>query len=227
MSIDFEFSKFASDYERHNIVQEEVADELIGLVKGEPRRILDLGCGRGALAKRIDWEVDSFVGVDFAKKMLELHPKGSYIECIYGDFNNDALYEHLYTYQFDYILSASALQWAQDIEKVFTHIQRFETPYALAIFTSNTFRTLHETAGISSPLHTKESLLLHAKNILQCRHHLHRYTLSFENTHEMLRYIKRSGVSGHRSLLGYKETKALMRNYPLSYLEFEVLFLYT
>lgn len=226
MSVDLEFSKFASEYERYSAIQEQVADELIGMVQGEPKRILDLGCGRGALAKRITWNIDSFVGVDFAKKMLELHPKAANIECIYGDFNDDALFEHLFMYEFDYILSASALQWAQDIEKIFNHIKRFDTPFALAIFTANTFKTLHATAGIASPLHTKEELLLHADNILDCHHHLRRYTLSFENTYEMLRYIKRSGVSGHRSLLGYKETKSLIKNYPLSYLEFEVLFLY-
>jgi malonyl-CoA O-methyltransferase len=40
----------------------------------------------------------------------------------------------------------------------------------------------------------------------------------------MFRYIKKSGVSGGKKRLGYKEMKALMKHYPLDYLEFEVLF---
>jgi malonyl-CoA O-methyltransferase len=40
----------------------------------------------------------------------------------------------------------------------------------------------------------------------------------------MFNYIKKSGVSGGEKQLTYKQTKQLMKNYPLNYLEFEVLF---
>jgi malonyl-CoA O-methyltransferase len=52
-----------------------------------------------------------------------------------------------------------------------------------------------------------------------------RYRLAFDSVREMFRYIKRSGVSGNRNLLKYKEMKSLMQNYPLDYLEFEVVFI--
>jgi malonyl-CoA O-methyltransferase len=41
----------------------------------------------------------------------------------------------------------------------------------------------------------------------------------------MFRYIKQSGVSGGERKLSYTQTKQLMENYPLKYLEFEVLFI--
>ena len=41
----------------------------------------------------------------------------------------------------------------------------------------------------------------------------------------MFRYIKRSGVSGGVGVLNYREMKNIMKNYPLDYLEFEVLFI--
>ncbi len=228
MSVDLEFSKFAHTYERYGIIQEKVADELLALVKGEPKKILDLGCGRGALAKRINWDVELFLGVDFAKNMLELHPKGEKIECIYGDFDNPELYEHLFLYDFDYILSASALQWSQDIDKLFAKIAALNyNDFAFAVFTSNTFKTLHATAGISSPLPSAQTIVDCAKRHLGGKNHIRSYTLEFGDTLEMLRYIKRSGVSGSRGVLGYKQTKALMRNYPVKYLEFEVVFLYS
>ena len=45
-----------------------------------------------------------------------------------------------------------------------------------------------------------------------------------DSVHDMLRYIKRSGVGGGVKQLGYKEMKSLMLEYPLKYLEFEVIF---
>jgi len=42
----------------------------------------------------------------------------------------------------------------------------------------------------------------------------------------MFKYIKRSGVSGGKKQLNYKQMKKIMQNYPLDYLEFEVLFVF-
>ena len=226
MSIDLEFSKFAREYERYNIIQEQVADELITLLRFQPKRILDLGCGSGALAKRISWPIDLFVGVDFAKQMLELHPKSPQIECFLGNFEDPTLYERLQSYKFDYLLSSSALQWAKNLDFVFAQIAKLDAPFCFAVFTSKTFETIHKLAGIESPLQSAEKVLQSAGKHLLLRHHLRTYTLAFHNNYEMFRYIKRSGVSGHRKILSYKQTKSLIEHYPLNYLEFEVLFLY-
>ncbi len=53
---------------------------------------------------------------------------------------------------------------------------------------------------------------------------LKEYRLYFETVREMFNYIKKSGVSGGEKQLTYKQTKQLMKTYPLDYLEFEVLF---
>jgi len=228
MSIDLEFSKFAHTYERYGIIQEKVAEELLSLLKYQPKKILDLGCGRGALAKKISWDVDHFLGVDFAKRMLELHPKGERIECIYGDFDDPELYEQLFLFDFDYILSSSAMQWSRDIDALFAKIKRLNfQDFAFAVFTANTFKTLHKTAHTTSPLPSKEQILQAAQKHFDCKNHTQEYTLEFTDTLQMLRYIKKSGVSGKRNILSYKQTKALIDNYPLLYLEFEVLFLYS
>ena len=52
-----------------------------------------------------------------------------------------------------------------------------------------------------------------------------RYVLEFDSVRDMFRYIKRSGVSGGRRVLGYAQTRELMACYPIDYLEFEVLFI--
>lgn len=227
MKIDQEFSKYANHYGTYNVIQQKVATKVLLHVTGRPKRILDLGCGRGALASKIDWEYEKFVGVDFAPGMLELHPKASNIECIYGNFNDSQLYEHLFMHEFDYLLSASALQWAEDIEKVFQKIQHFQTPISLGIFTSNTFKTLYDTASLDPILRSKEELYALQKKYFDVQFEVVTYRLEFENKKDIFTYIKKSGVSGSRNVLSYKQTKQLMKDYPLNYLEFEVVFIYS
>ncbi|WP_304545290.1 methyltransferase domain-containing protein [Sulfurimonas microaerophilic] len=227
MRIDSEFSKYAAHYGSYNVIQEKVAAKLLSHVNNKPKNILDLGCGHGALAEKIDWGYDRFIGVDFAKGMLELHPKSNTIECIYGDFNDDRLYKTLNEYSFDYILSSSALQWAQDLEKVFSNIKSLDAQLSLAIFTSGTFETLHKTASLEPLLLSKDQIYKIQKKYFDVNFEVVNYRLEFENTREMFRYIKKSGVSGSRNALSFKETKKLMEEYPLNYLEFEVAYIYS
>lgn len=225
MKISAEFSKFAKEYESRNFIQNLVVEKLLSLVKAEPKKILDLGCGSGALYKKIDWQYEYFVGVDFAPKMLELHPKSTRLELVYGNFNDKSLFENLIKYKYDYIFSASALQWAENLEDVFKNIKMLQSPVALAIFTSNTFKTLNDTACISSILTSSQKIQALQKSYFDANFEVVNYKLEFETVREMFQYIKRSGVSGSRNLLSFKQMKQLMREYPLNYLEFEVAFI--
>ena len=226
MKISSEFSKYAIDYNSYNIVQQKVADKLLSFIKTKPKIILDLGCGSGTLTNKISWNYEKIVVVDFALGMLDLHPKDNNIECIYGDFNDEKLFERLNKYSFDYLLSASALQWADDLDKTFQQLQSFHTPVALAIFTANTFKTLYKTAGLQPLLIDTCELDRLQKKYFNANFEVVRYNLEFENVREMFRYIKKSGVSGSRNVLSYKEMKKLMQEYPHNYLEFEVAFIY-
>jgi len=226
MSIDLEFSRFANSYETYGIIQKNVTKHLLSLVDFQPKKILDLGCGSGNVYKMLSWDIEHFVGIDFAKNMLELHPKAKNVECIYGDFENPELYEYLLSYTFDIVLSSSALQWACDLDRVMRNVATLQTPVAFAIFGANTFKTLHQVANISSPLREVSEVETIVKRYFDLHHtEVQNYTLSFESNLEALRYIKRSGVSGKRGVLSYKETKKLIAEYPLSYLEFEVLYI--
>jgi len=226
MKISSEFSKYATHYSSYNIIQNQVVEKLLGHINTKPKRVLDLGCGSGAVLEKIEWKLEHFVGVDFAPGMLELHPKADHIECIYGNFNGDMLFEHLQTYIFDYIISASALQWADDLDHVMKNIAALNAPVGLAIFTAGTFKTLNKTASLEPLLRSrKEIKVLQKKYFSDAEFEVVKYTLEFESVREMFRYIKKSGVSGSRRVLSYKETKKLMDEYPLNYLEFEVAFI--
>ncbi len=227
MKISSEFSKHALAYDTYNVIQNMVVKKLISHVQTRPKNILDLGCGNGNLCKAIDWEYEHFTGVDFAEGMLKLHPKSKKIECIYGDFNDSKLFDTQMTHSYDYILSASALQWAEDMDMVFENIKKLNAPIALAIFTSNTFKTLNETASIRSILRSADEVNELQKKYFDAEFEVVNYKLEFESTRDMFRYIKRSGVSGSRKILNYKESKRLLNEYPLNYLEFEVAFIYS
>jgi len=225
MRVSSEFSKYATHYGNHNVIQNKVVKKLLELITNKPQYILDLGCGSGALCRKIDWQYKKFTGVDFAPGMLELHPKSKKIESIYGDFNDKTLFENLSTYSYDYIFSASALQWAENLEIVFKNIQKLNAPIALAIFTSNTFRILNETASLEPMLKSVDEIDKLQKKYFNANFEVVEYRLEFESTREMFQYIKQSGVSGARKVLNYKQTKQLMNNYPVNYLEFEVVFI--
>jgi len=227
MKISSEFSKYAEHYGSRNVIQNRVADKLTSYIIGEPKKILDLGCGRGAVCKNILWNYDSFTALDFAPGMLELHPASQTIKTIHGDFNSSSLFEELSEDDYDYIVSASALQWADDLESVFQSIKKLDAPIALAIFTSNTFKTLNTTASLHSILKSAEEINTLQKRYFNAAFEVVNYKLEFESTREMFRYIKQSGVSGSRKVLDYKQTKKLMRDYPVNFLEFEVAFIYS
>lgn len=225
MKISSEFSKYAKDYSTYNIIQNKVIKKLLLDLKSRPKNILDLGCGDGALVKAIDWDFESFLGVDFAQGMLDLHPQSNTIKYIQGDFNESELFGTLKHYQFEHIFSSSSLQWATDLGTVFRNIKALKAPISFAIFTSGTFSTLNKTAKLAPLLKSAEEIENIVNKYFKANIELMQYRLEFNSVREMFRYIKKSGVSGGRNILSYKETKKLMKEYPLKYLEFEVIFI--
>ena len=225
MKVSSEFSKYASHYGSHNIIQSRVAEHLLQKLSYKPQNILDLGCGSGALCKIVSWEYQQFTAVDFALGMLELHPKSEKINSMLGDFNDEKLFTKLASSRYDYIFSSSALQWAKDLDMVFKNLQLLNAPVAFAIFTANTFKTLNERASLEPLLRTADEIYALQKKYFNAEFEIVNYKLEFASTREMFQYIKQSGVSGSRRVLNYKQTKKLMNEYPLNYLEFEVVFI--
>ncbi len=227
MKISSEFSKYAKEYNSYSVIQDKVVRKLLTSIQSKPKNILDLGCGSGAVSRNIDWKYDSLTGVDFAPGMLEIHPKSEKIKPLYGDFNDKHLFENLSKDKYSHIISCSALQWAIDLEEVFRGLKKLDSSISLAIFTSGTFFTLNKTAHLEAMLRSSLEVQSMLDKYFDVKYELVQYKLEFSSTREMFRYIKKSGVSGSRSVLDYKQTKKLMREYPLNYLEFEVLFIHS
>ncbi len=218
------FSRSADSYNRYNIIQKEVASTLLDRIDYQPRSILDLGAGSGAIYKLIDWELDRFVAVDQSPQMCQQHAQGMHIEVICENFDDPLLYDRLGN--FELVIASSSLQWSQNLSKIFEQIARHSNQIAFAIFCDRTFQTIYQVTNRKSFLPKSVDLMKLLRNYFFFEHELKEYRLTFEDNLSKFRYIKRSGVSGGERQLSYAETKNLIRNYPLDYLEFEVLFVW-
>ncbi len=224
MRVRAEFSRSAESYEHYSIIQQRVANKLVRSITDMPQKILDIGCGSGTVFKAIDWELEHFRALDFSESMLSNHPASECVTCQLADFNDIKTLEAIEG-DFDRIISASALQWATNLDTVFASIAALKAPVSLAIFTCNTFQSLYECAKLKPILRCSDEVVTLAKKYFDAHYEVVTYTLEFESSREMFRYIKKSGVSGGRRVLSYKQTKRLMQEYAHNYLEFEVLFI--
>ena len=227
-SIIKEFSRFAKAYDKYNIIQSRVAKTLVSqLPSSTYRTIIDIGAGSGKVYRNLiehNIVFERFVALDSSSEMLALHPEEKCTEKVCADFNLPETFEALDTNGETLLLSSSALQWSRDLDITFSQLSRLSDTAFFAIFTSNTFKTLHQVAGLDSPIYSIEALKKAIDTYYEAFYEIRQYKLHFASVHEMFRYIKKSGVSGGEKRLGYKETKVLMKQYPLDYLEFEVLF---
>lgn len=225
-----QFSRFAHQYNTHNEIQVKVANALVfGVPDLKYKNILDLGCGSGEVFKNLkdrNISFEKYVALDSSSAMLDIHPLEQSITKVHADFNNESFLKALPIQHYDILLSSSALQWSDNLEFTLEKLSTLSKRLHAAIFTSGTFKTLHQLANLTSPIYTAETV---QQNILKyysdVTFTMHYYILSFDSTREMFKYIKKSGVSGGEKKLSYRETKYLMETYPLRYLEFEVLFI--
>lgn len=224
-----EFSRFSKDYNSYNRIQAQVAKQLIDkLPCNHYIAIADIGCGTGSLYDHLinsDISFDRFAAFDASEQMLLLHPCDKKVIAQYFDFNEPSSFASIKD-KFDLVLSSSALQWSKDLDWTISQLAYMGNNFYGAIFTSNTFKTLHETASVNSPIYSTDSIKkAFDRSYKDTQYEIYTYKLHFDTQKDLFNYIKKSGVSGGEQKLSYKQTKTLMREYPLDYLEFEVIFI--
>ena len=225
-----EFSRFAHKYDTYNMIQAMVATTL---VKKLPRityeNIIDIGCGSGEVYKNLQIQkvsVENFVALDSAQTMLDIHRDEESITKICANFNDREFAMQIPKREYDLLLSSSAIQWSTDLHYTMGELSLLSSTFYGAVFTSGTFKTLHKTAKVDSPIYNAKMIQDTVNHFYKdTQFEVHHYSLEFASTRDMFKYIKQSGVSSGEKKLTYKQTKRLMETYPLNYLEFEVLFI--
>jgi malonyl-CoA O-methyltransferase len=220
-----EFSKRAKSYTSNNIIQKKVAKHLISNISSKPKKILDLGSGLGLIYDLIDWNIDNFIGVDLAKDMSLKHPKAKHVEIKIADFDDKRLYDSFDS--FDITIASSSLQWSKDLPNTLKLICKHTKEIAFAIFCDKTFKTIYDLSTLETFLPSANLTIKEIEKYFDIEYEIKEYKLEFEDNLSIFRYIKNSGVSGGKRQLSYKDTKKLIESYPLNYLEFEVLFVWS
>ena len=209
------FDKFANSYGKYNIIQKKIIKKYLSSLD---LRVVDLGCGSEGLCKYRDF--DFYLGVDASENMLKLNPCNT----LRLDFNTKECFETIKKYNFNQIVSFSALQWAKDLEFVFKEIKNLNKKFLLTLFTSKTFASLHKELNIISPIYSKEEILKYAK-ILNPKVEILEYELFFDTPKDMFNYIKFSGVKGEVRA-NIKNIKRFLKGFPTNRLEFEIVVLF-
>jgi len=221
-----EFDRFAQSYQKYKIIQTKVAKHLIQNTPYQGKRILDLGAGSGEVYKAISWKFDHFFALDLSKNLLKLHPteKTTFLLC---DFDKPLCWEKIKGLKIDQIFASSSLQWSKDLNSLCKNIAQVTSNIAFAIFTSNTFTTLHQLLGISSPIPSREEIITQICQHFLIDYEIREYKLFFPKKYDMFEYIKRSGVSSGKKVVEIGKLKRAFREYPYPYLEFEVVFIWS
>jgi malonyl-CoA O-methyltransferase len=218
------FDKNASVYENFNIVQKIVSKAVVFDIKNKPTKILELGCGSGQIYKQLPWDINSYVAVDFSKDMCYKHPKDSCVKVVLANFDDTEFLQSLKLERYDYVISASALQWSKNLEKVLQTVRKISSNIVIAMFTSNTFKTIFDITKKTSPILDKQTTKKLFEKYFVCEFETHDYKLKFQHKKDIFGFIKNSGVSASDSLT-YKEAKNLWQNYDKDYLQFEVIYI--
>jgi malonyl-CoA O-methyltransferase len=143
------FARAAASYDGAAVLQQEVARRLLqrlDLVKLQPQRVLDLGCGTGQCIPGLmsRYRSAEVMALDIALPMLaRARRRGRWLHrprCVCADAERLPFPDGC----FDLVFSNLMLQWCVDLEIVFKELQRVLRPGGLLLFTTFGPDTLRE-----------------------------------------------------------------------------------
>ncbi len=168
------FSKAAPDYDGLAVLQKEIGKRLLerlDVIKIQPKRILDVGCGTGAwnndLAQR--YKGVEIISLDIAPGMINY--ARNQLSAWTRRFGKrrficaDAEQLPIADNSIDMIVSNATIQWCQDLDAAFAEFQRVLRPGGLVMFTTFGPDTLTELrqawATVDDAVHVNAFIDMH------------------------------------------------------------------
>ena len=168
------FEKSAAGYDDAAVLQREVATrmlERLDYIKYQPKTILDVGTGTGFCAHHLARRYGEarIYALDFAFNMLQLARANAgwwqRMRHRYAFINGDAEQLPLASSSVELIVSSLAIQWCNDLDKVFAEFRRVLAPGGLLMFTTFGPDTLKELrtswAAVDGEVHVNQFFDMH------------------------------------------------------------------
>jgi malonyl-CoA O-methyltransferase len=211
------FSRSSFSYEKEGFLQNEISKKLLNEVSGKFENVLDLGCGTGFVCKNRKFTFKNFLGIDISEKMVEFHPKSENCKTEIYDFDSFLDFQ-----KFDLIISSSSLQWSQNLKAIFEKLENLNSEIHLAIFTNKTFIELQNELEIVSPILSLSKILDFANGF---SYRVESGVLEFNSSKDLLKYIRKSGVSGSLNDSKISKLKKMLNDDEVRKVSFEVVYL--
>lgn len=213
------FEKTLSSYEENAVVQKELADSLLYLLKGSGRRyenILEIGGGSGMLTRKLkaSYPESSLMALDIVKG--NTYPG---VEIFEGDVESEL--KNFSGDSFDLVISGSTVQWLHSPFRCMAEVYRLlkeKGKFAFTTYIAGTFREISDLSGHGLLYLTAgewEEIVRKAGFEIETIQ-LNPVTLYFEKVIEVFSHLRSTGVNGvagRNRKVG--EIKGMMRNYPI------------
>jgi malonyl-CoA O-methyltransferase len=144
------FSRAASSYDEHALLQREVGERLMERLDGlkfQPRRILDLGCGTGVQAQALSQRFPEagLLAMDLALPMLQVAKRRrGWWKKRFDLTQGNASALPLADAGFDLVYSSLMLQWHDDPARILAGLRRILRPGGLLLVSTFGLDTLKE-----------------------------------------------------------------------------------
>ena len=178
------FARAASSYDRHALVQNQIAQHLAAYLPqgAEYDHILEFGCGTGLLTKALEGRIKYLEHQTYTKLIGDISEVLSQI-----------------TTPLDLIASASALQWIEDPFLLLTKAKKLLTPQGTLLISTFGERNLHELRTLTGRgLHYFPSSAYRefcSRNFKDVEVQEEEVVLRFSSLFDLLHHLRATGVT--------------------------------
>lgn len=209
------FNKQFHTYDKYAIVQKKVAKNLISYIENKNfNSILELGCGTGVFTKEI-YENLNYINLD----LNDIFDTKDYLKNIqYTNFFVKNM-EELEIKYYDLIVSSSAFQWVNNLEKFIYKLSQKTKTLIFSIYLKDNLIEINNHFNISlNYLSEKEIYDILRKYFQDVKYKSENIHLNFSTPLDALKHLKKTGVTGFSTPASFSKIK----NFPYKTLTYKV-----